>query len=117
MTHTLKILQRLLVQNFLVDKRCVAQEGGHIFLTAKRTLKEKIEVKPEEHKDANLEILKDENGEPTGKIKFDVDYSKAIELTEFEDDIVKDNLKRLERENKLPEEYLELYDIFVLKKD
>jgi hypothetical protein len=98
----LSVFERLILLNIM------PKEGDITTLRIIRKLKDDLSFSEEEH--AALE-LKNDNGNIAWKSEADI--PKEIEIGEKAADIISDSLKKLNKEKKLTESHIPIYDRFV----
>jgi len=98
----LNTLSRLILLNTL------PKEGNIMTLKIVRELREELSFSEEEHKELNFR-------EQDGKLSWDMitEDEKKIEIGEKATDVIVETLKKLDRENKLHEDHLPIWEMFI----
>ncbi len=86
-------------------------EGSFITLKLLRQFKEELSFSEQEHKTLNLRV---EDGLTRWNIKKQEDGIKEIKIGEVMKNIVKDTLQKLDKQEKLQEIHMSLYEKFVV---
>jgi len=98
----LDVLNRLVLLNVL------PKEGNIMTLKIVRKLREELSFSEEEHKELDFQ-------ESNGKLVWNtvINDDKEIEIGEKASDIIVETLKKLDRENKLHEDHLPIWEMFI----
>ena len=95
------------VKNRLLLNALLPKEGSLLNLKLLRVLREELSFSEEEHKDLNI---RQEDEMVVWNMEKDIE--KEIEVPETLVKIIKDTLKKLDKEEKLVEDHIELCEMF-----
>ena len=105
----LKVFERLILLNVL------PREGDLTALKLIRKLREELSFSEEEHKALQFSPINPETGEKDGLMHWLLagDKPKEVTIGEKANDIIVEAFKRLNKEKKLKEEHIPVYELFV----
>ena len=97
------------IKDRIALQRILPKEGNMVTLRLVRELRENLEFTPEEIKQLKIEFS-------ALGVKWDPeqsDYVADIDINEHNEPIIKQALRELDRQNKLPAMAMDLWDLFV----
>lgn len=107
--------QLTLIDRILLEWSILPREDSFDKLILSKQIKTKVKITDKEIHNFNIRsndkwLFWDNTGKDKNEVK---DYKIKVEFMELEEKIISENLRKLDENKKLTEEYIDLYRIFV----